>query len=122
MTTQTAPKLKSVGATITGAATRTVYTCPNNFTSKVTLMFISNRTNGNVVVQLQWVDVSDNLTHNILTAYTIGGYQFLQLSDAYLVLNSSDSLKVITQSGANIDVIVSCEEFFDPAQSTTGMV
>jgi hypothetical protein len=122
MTTQAAPRLKSVGATISGAATTTVYTCPNNFTSKVTLVFISNRTNGNVSVKLEWNDVSNGLPHNILTAYTIGGYSFLQLSDGYIVLNSSDSLKVTTQSGANIDVIVSCEEFFDPAQSTTGMV
>ena len=116
MTTQFAPRLKSVGATIEGAATTTVYTCPANFTSKVTLVFISNRTNGNVVVKLEWVDSSNGGPHNILTAYTIGGYQFLQLSDAYLVLNSGDSLRVTTQSGANIDVIVSCEEFFDPAQ------
>jgi hypothetical protein len=122
MTTQAAPRLKSVGATITGAATTTVYTCPNNFTSKVTLVFISNRTNGNVSVKLEWDDASNGDAHNILSAYTIGGFQFLQLSDAYLVLNSSDSLKVTTQSGANIDVIVSCEEFFDPAQSTTGTV
>lgn len=117
MTMATVPKLRSVGKTITGAATTTVYSCPLNFTSKVTLTFISNRTNGNVVVKLMWNDVSNGLPHNILTAYTIGGYSFLQLSDAYLVLNSGDSLEVETQSGANIDVIVSCEEYFDPAQS-----
>jgi hypothetical protein len=113
----TVPKLRSVGKTISGAATTTVYACPLNFTSKVTLVFISNRTNGNVVVRLSWNDASNGLPHNLLSAYTIGGYQFLQLSDAYLVLNSGDSLEVETPSGANIDVIVSCEEYFDPAQS-----
>lgn len=117
MTMATVPKLRSVGKTIADAATTTVYTCPNNFTSKVTLVFISNRTNGNVVVKLMWNDVSNGLPHNVLTAYTIGGYSFLQLSDAYLVLNSGDSLTVETPSGANIDVIISCEEYFDPAQS-----
>lgn len=117
MTTALSSRLRSFGKTIDGAATTTVYSCPNNFTSKVTLVFISNRTNGNVVVQLEWDDVSNGGPHNILSAYTIGGYQFLQLSDAYLVLNSGDSLRVTTQSGAQIDVIVSCEEFFDPAQT-----
>ena len=117
MTTALSSRLRSFGKTIDGAATTTVYSCPNNFTSKVTLVFISNRTNGNVVVQLEWDDVSNGGPHNILSAYTIGGYQFLQLSDAYLVLNSGDSLRVTTQSGAHIDVIVSCEEFFDPAQT-----
>jgi hypothetical protein len=117
MTMATVPKLRSVGSTISGAATTTVYTCPTNFTSKVTLVFISNRINGNVVVKLAWDDVSNGDAHNILSAYTIGGFQFLQLSDAYLVLNSGDRLEVETQSGANIDVIVSCEEFFDPAQA-----
>lgn len=117
MTTQTAPRLRSVGKIIAGAATTTVYTCPNRFTSKVTLVFISNRTNGNVVVRLSWKDATDNVTHNILSAYTVGGYNFLQLSDGYIVLNSADTLEVETQSGANIDVIVSCEEYFDPAQA-----
>lgn len=117
MTMATVPKLRSVGSTISGAATTTVYTCPPNFTAKVTLMFISNRVNGNVVIKLMWNDVSNGLPHNILTAYTVGGYSFLQLSDAYLVLNSGDSLTVETQSGADIDVLVSCEEYFDPAQS-----
>ena len=117
MTTALSSRLRSFGKTIDGAATTTVYSCPNNFTSKVTLVFISNRTNGNVVVQLEWDDVSNGGPHNILSAYTIGGYQFLQLSDAYLVMNSGDSLRVTTQSGAQIDVIVSCEEFFDPAQT-----
>jgi hypothetical protein len=116
MTTALSSRLRSFGSTISGAATTTVYKCPNNFTSKVTLVFISNRVNGNVVVKLEWDDVSNGFPHNILTAYTIGGFSFLQLSDAYLVLNSGDSLKVTTLSGANIDVIVSCEEFFDPAQ------
>ena len=119
MTTALAPKLRSVGSTISGAATTTIYTCPTNFTSKVTLVFISNRINGNVVVKLEWNDVSNGDAHNILTAFTIGGFQFLQLSDAYLVMNSGDSLKVTTLSGANIDVIVSCEEYFDPVQTAT---
>lgn len=117
MTTALAPKLRSVGATISGAGTTTVYTCPNNFTSRVTLVFISNRVNGNVVIKLQWDDLSNGSPYNILTAHTIGGFEFLQLSDSYLILNSGDSLKVTTLSGANIDVIVSCEEFFDPLQS-----
>lgn len=116
MTMATVPKLRSVGSTITGAATTTVYTCPLNFTSKVGLVFISNRVNGNVVVKLMWNDVDNGAPYNILTAYTIGGYSFLQLSDASLILNSGDSLRVETLSGANIDVIVSCEEYFDPAQ------
>lgn len=117
MTTALSSRLRSFGSTIDGAATTTVYTCPANFTSKVTLVFISNRTNGNVVVRLSWDDASNGDAHNILSAYTIGGYNYLQLSDGYIVLNSNDRLEVETQSGANIDVIVSCEEFFDPAQA-----
>lgn len=117
MTTQTAPRLRSVGNTIAGAATTTVYTCPSRFTSKVGLVFISNRVNGNVVVKLMWNDLDNGAPYHILTAYTIGGFDFLQLSDASLILNSGDSLSVETLSGANIDVLVSCEEYFDPAQS-----
>lgn len=109
-------KYRSVGKAITGAATTSVYTCPNNFISKVVLLFINNRINGNVVVRVEWYDASADDTYNILTAYTIGGYGYLKLDQSYLTLEAGDVLKVVTLSGAQIDVIVSVEEMYDMTQ------
>lgn len=109
-------KYRSYGKHITGAATTSVYTCPNNFVSKVVLLFINNRVNGNVSVKVEWYDASTAETYNVLTAYTIGGYGYLKLDQSYLAFEAGDIMKVVTQSGAEIDVIVSVEEMYDMTQ------
>jgi len=115
----TAPRFKSVGATIAGDTETVVYTCPSNFTSRVGLVFVCNRENGTLDINIKWDDLSNGDPHNILFKYRISNHSFLQLSNAYLVLNSGDSLIVSAeQSDANYDVVVSCEEYFDPAQKT----
>ena len=95
-----------------------VYTCPDRFTAKVTLVFISNGTNGNVSVGLQWDDASNGASpYNLLTQYTISSYSFLKLSEGYLVMNAGDKLIVKTPSGSVIDAVVSVEEYYDPTQN-----
>jgi hypothetical protein len=117
MTTQVAPRLKSVGKTISGDVDTAVYTCPANFTAKVTLVFVCNRENGALDINIKWDDVSNDAPHNILYKYRITNHSFLQLSGSYLVLNSGDSLIVSAeQNDANYDVVVSVEEYYDPAQ------
>lgn len=109
-------KYRTVGKHITGAALTEIYTCPNNFVTKMVLLFINNRTNGNVVVGVKWHDYSSGEQINILSAYTIGGYGYLKLDQSYLVLEAGDKMEVVTQSGAEIDVIVSVEEMYDMTQ------
>jgi hypothetical protein len=111
------PRLKTVGVNLTAEVEKTVYTCPNNFTSKVDLIFVANNTNGNKTVTITWHDHTTNESYNIAPEFEIGGYEFLKLSDAYLILNSRDELRFTSSAGANMSVIVSIEEYFDPANA-----
>lgn len=117
MTQAILPRLKSVGVNLTANVETTVYTCPNNFTAKVDLVFVTNNTNGNKTVTIKWYDHTTNVDYFIAPGYTISAYNFLKLSDGYLVLNSGDKLKFTSETGSTMSAVVSVEEFFDPANA-----
>jgi len=110
-----ASRFRSVGKNLTAGAANTVYTCPNNFTAKVELVFVCNNTSGNKTVRIDWHDTSTGLSYVIVGGYTISGYNFLKLDQAYLVLNAGDYLHITPEAGSTMDATVSVEEYFDPA-------
>lgn len=117
MTQALNPRLKTVGANLTAEVEKTVYTCPNNFTAKVELVFVTNNTNGNEAITIKWFDYSANEDYFISPSYVISAFNFLQLSNGYLILNSGDQLKFTSSAGSTMSAVVSVEEFFDPANS-----
>lgn len=117
MTQALNPRLKSVGANLTAEVEKTVYTCPKNYTAKVTLIFVTNNTNGNEAINIQWYDHTTNENYNIAPSYVISAYSFLKLSDGYLIMNSEDALKFTSSAGSEMSAVVTVEEFFDPANA-----
>lgn len=117
MTQAILPRLKSVGANLTAEVEKTVYTCPNNFTAKVDLIFVTNNANSNKSITIKWHDHTTNESYNVAPAFVIAAFSFLKLSDAYLILNSKDELKFTSSSGADMSAIISIEEYFDPANA-----
>jgi hypothetical protein len=112
------PRLKTVGANLTAEVEKTVYACPNNFTSKIDLVFVTNNTNGNESITIKWFDYSEDEEYFISPAYVIAAYSFLQLSDSYLILNSGDQLKFTSSAGSTMSAVVSVEEYFDPTNAS----
>lgn len=117
MTQATVPRLKSIGANLTATVETTVYTCPNNFTARVDLVFVTNNTNGNKTVTIKWYDYTTGLDYYIAPGYVISAYNFLKLSDGYLVMNSGDKLKFTSETGSTMSAVVSVAEYFDPANA-----
>jgi hypothetical protein len=115
MDTTKSSRFRSVGTNMTAGSANTVYTCPNNFTAKVELLFVCNHTSGNKTVQIDWYDTSTGLTYCIVGGYVISAYNFLKFDQAYLILNAGDYLSITPEAGSTMDATVSVEEYFDPA-------
>jgi hypothetical protein len=62
------PKIRSIGTVLTAGATNTVYTCPDNFISKVVLLFISNHGGNNKTMTVKWTDFMDTLKEEVIEA------------------------------------------------------
>ena len=107
------PKVRSIGKVLTAGAANTVYTCPENFVAKMTLLFISNYGSGNKTVTLQWQDASASATYYIVGGYVLSAYGFLKLDGSYLVLNPGDTLIVTPEAGSTIDAVVTVEEHYE---------
>ena len=107
------PKVRSIGKSLTAGAANTVYTCPENFVAKMTLLFISNHGSGNKTVTLQWQDASASATYYIVGGYVVSAYGFLKLDGSYLVLNPGDTLIVTPEAGSTIDATVTVEEYYE---------
>jgi hypothetical protein len=115
MTTAILPKLRSVGANLTAGVSTTIYTCPNNYTTKIVLLLVSNDTSGNKTVTLEWYDNSTALTYSITSGYVLTSHNFLVFDQSYLILNSGDSIVATSEAGSSMSALITVEEYFDPA-------
>lgn len=119
-------RFKSYGVhAVTDDVAATIYTCPSNCTSYMSLVFVSNGTANASDVKIEWVDASANggsgNTITIVGAKNLASGEYLQLSSAFLVLEAGDTLKVTPSATAggndpDIGVIVTVEEVFLPTQ------
>ena len=97
----------------------TVYTCPPNTVAYMSLVFVSNGTANATDVLIQWYDASETSRITVVGSKNLSSGDFLQLSSAFLVLETGDRLEVTpsnTGGGNNPDigVITTVEEVFLP--------
>ena len=115
-------RFKSYGVHATTDNTAvTVYTCPPNSVSYVSLIFVSNGTSHASDVLIQWVDSSTGVTTVIVGGKNLATGEFIQLSGFFIALEVGDTIKVTpssTAGGNNPDIgaIVTVEEVFLPTQ------
>ena len=99
----------------------TIYTCPSNSVSYMSLVFVSNGTANASDVLIEWYDASETSRITIVGSKNLSGGEFLQLSSAFLVLEPGDRLEVTPSNTAggndpDIGVITTVEEVFLPTQ------
>jgi hypothetical protein len=109
------PKIRSIGKVLTAGVANTVYTCPDNYIAKMTLLFVSNHAGNNKTVQVQWNDVSASGTYHIVGGYTLAGNAYLKLDGSYLVLNPGDTVLVTPEAGSTMDSTITVEEYYEQA-------
>ena len=99
----------------------TIYTCPSNSVSYMSLVFVSNGTANASDVLIEWYDASETSRITIVGSKNLSGGEFLQLSSAFLVLEPGDRLEITPSNTAggndpDIGVITTVEEVFLPTQ------
>lgn len=107
---------RSIGTNLTAGSSNTIYTCPNNFTAKVVLLFVANTTSGNKTVTITWHDSSAGVDYFIVGGYVVSAYNFLKMDGSYLTLNAGDSLSITPEAGSIMDATVTVEEYYDSSQ------
>ena len=109
------PKIRSVGKVLTAGVANTVYTCPDNYIAKMTLLFVSNHGGNNKTVSIQWNDSSASQSYYIVGGFVLSAYGYIKLDGSYLVLNPGDTLIVTPEAGSSMDTTVTVEEYYEQA-------
>jgi len=95
----------------TTAATHVLYTCPLNCRSKIPLVFFTNA-GGNNTVSLKWYRKIDDAAYYIIGGKNMSTGEFVQLSNAYIVLEPEDRLEIVLGSSGLVDALCTAEELF----------
>jgi hypothetical protein len=94
-----------------------VYTCPQNSVSYMSLIYLVNNDNANTSDHsIDLYRAQDDETYHILTSKNLNSAEFLQLSNAFMVMESGDRLEVTVSGNAtpHSEVICTVEEVFLP--------
>lgn len=100
----------SIGITVPAAATTTVYTVPRGYYALFNLLYIHNTTGGSHSITVQWFDASADATVDILTSVPYTSKDYTQFSNAYVVMEEGDELRVTTDAGSAFSLIATFEQ------------
>ena len=97
----------TVGKVIQPATLTELFKVPAGYKAEVSTLFASNHTGNNKFITLYWQHAHD-ITHKIyiVTAYVINANNYLKFSDS-MVMQSGDSIQVLTEAGSDMSVIAS---------------
>lgn len=93
----------------------TLYTCPDNCKAKMNLLYVTNVSGGTATVNIEWERADGSHAH-ILGNKNMADGEFVQWSDAYIVLEAGDyfTAQVAGSGATHVDVFCTVEEYFLP--------
>ena len=100
----------SVGINPTAGTTTTVYTVPTGYYALFNLLYVHNTGGSTKHITVQWYDASAAATIDILTAVTYTSKSYTQFSDAYIVFEEGDQLRVTPDAASAFAIIATFEQ------------
>ena len=100
----------SVGINPTAGTTTTVYTVPTGYYALFNLLYVHNTGANNKTLTVQWYDASADTAIDILTAVPYTAKQYTQFSDAYVVFEEGDQLRVTPEATSAFAIIATFEQ------------
>ena len=103
----------------TDGTTVTLYTCPANARSHMSLLYITNSGTAASDIAIEWYRASQAETHNIIAGKNLSVGDFIKYDGSFIVLEEGDQIKFTpsaTGGGASphLDCFCTVEEFFIP--------
>jgi len=107
----------TIASTSADASATAVYTCPANFSAVTRYLHISNSSTSTKKVYVQFYHADDSEYHYIANGLSMSGHSVTNLvNGGYFNLHSGDKIMVYAETANTMEVLVSVEEYFDPAR------
>ena len=97
----------------------TLYTCPANSKSHMSLLFITNASSNASDINVQWYRASVATSFFIIGGKNLTEGEFIKFDGSFIVLEAGDYITIETTSTAgsgvpDTDAFCTVEEFFNP--------
>ena len=104
-------RLKNAAAALSSTNLTSIYTCPTNFTARIKEVWVTNVDGSSAAnITLKWTDTSASATYDLLSTFSVAADNYLQLSDANIILEAGDILKMQCATADVIKVTVAVLE------------
>jgi hypothetical protein len=100
----------SVGISPTAGVTTTAYTVPTGYYALFNLLYVHNTGGSTKHITVQWYDASAATAIDILTAVTYSSKSYTQFSNAYIVFEEGDQLRLTPEAASSFAVIATFEQ------------
>jgi hypothetical protein len=100
----------SVGINPPAGTTTTAYTVPTGYYALFNLLYVHNTGANNKTLTVQWYDASAATAIDILTAVPYTSKQYSQFSDAYVVMEEGDQLRITPEATSSFAIIATFEQ------------
>lgn len=100
----------------------TLYTCPANSKSHMSLLFITNASSNASDINVQWYRAASATSFFIIGGKNLTQGEFIKFDGSFIVLEAGDYITIETTSTAgsgtpDTDAFCTVEEFFNPVGS-----
>jgi hypothetical protein len=109
-------KFVTHAVSLTTTSDTDVYTVPNNFSSHVEHLLITNSDSSNRNYTLKFYQANAAITHTLFSSHAVTGKgsESVFTIDRPLYIHEGDKLIVAADTVDTLTVVVAAEEFFDP--------
>lgn len=109
-------KAKNLSATSGGASGDIIYTCPNNFTSLVKFLLVSNGATSSKKYSIQWYELATTTYHSIADEISLAASTNDKVVEggAFIALSAGDKIVAFEEGGSDFHMVLSGEEYFQP--------
>lgn len=101
---------RSVAAVLTTAATE-IYTTPPSFVGEPVSILVTNTTNSNVNVTIEWYDSVASTWYALLHLHPLSGYGHFQLENS-LFLHSGGKIRATVSTHGAVTITMKIKEYF----------
>ena len=106
---------KTITSTLANADADLIYTCPSNYSAIIKFLHLSAGVANNKKAYIQFYHEDDTTYHYIVNGLAMGAHTATDLvSGSQLYLHQGDKILAYIETGMNLDVTISLEEYYDP--------
>jgi len=110
---------KTITSTSADESADVIYTVPNNYSSTIRFLHLSNGTGNNKKAYIQFYHKDDNQYHYLANGLAMDANTVQDITgNAYFNLHQGDKIVAYIQSGMILDVTISAEEYYNPNRGT----